>query len=133
MRQIFSDSDLLAWHRNALLGVLGDDVAQVDEPQVGWFKRKLVRHGPWVPVRIWLYQPIEDGCLVRDAKLQAEVSGKMASAEQEWSYVMSHPITEAEYNYLVAAISWTEENAPDEPRANPREAIDWLRVPLPTF
>lgn len=133
MRQIFSDSDLLAWHRNAMLGVLGDDVPQVDEPQVGWFKRKMVRHGPWVPVRIWLYQPIEDGCLVGDAKLQAEVNGKMASAEQEWTHVMSHPISEAIYNYMTKDIDWAVTYSPDEPKANPYEAVDWQRVPIPTF
>jgi hypothetical protein len=135
MRQVYSDTDMLAWHRNAMLGILGDDfdVNHPEDPQCGWFKRKLVKHGPWVPAKIWLCQVIEDGCLVNDSKFQAEVNGKYADAEREWSWLCGNPITEAEFNYLTAACQWSRDYAPDEPMANPKEKVDWLRVPVPTF
>lgn len=133
MRQVYSDQDLLMWHRNALAGFDFDDDVHPEEPRCGFFKRKLVKNGPWVPARLWLYQPIEDGCLVGDSVWQCEVNGKMADAEREWSWLNGNPISEAEYNYLVAAIDWTTQHAPDEPRANPYQPVDWLSVPLPTF
>lgn len=135
MRQLYSDTDMLVWHRNALLGILADDfkVDHAEDPQCGWFKRKLVKNGPWVPAKIWLYQKIEDGCLVGDSQFQCEVGGKYADAEREWSWLNGNPITEAEYNYLVASCEWSRDYAPDEPMANPRQPVDWLTVPTPTF
>lgn len=127
-------AELYAWHTQAL-----DDIAMhigleiTDDVQSGWFKRRLVKSGPWVPVRIWLYQPIEDGELVGDAKWQCDMNGQYADAEDQWPWVCQNPITEAEYNYMTANIAWAAENAPDEPAANPRQAVDWLKAPTPQF
>jgi hypothetical protein len=130
MRHILSDADLLTWHRAALAG---DDTARTEDPQCGWFKRRLVKGGPWIPARIWLYQPIEDGMLVGDAVMQCEVNGVYAEAEQQWTWICQNPIPEREFDYLTALISWTAEFAPDEPMANPQQAVDWSAVPIPTF
>lgn len=134
MRQIYSDQDLLAWHRNAMRGLLAEDLPiDGNEPQVGWYKRRLVKGGPWVPARIWLVQHIEDGCLVGDSSIQCEVNGKYADAEQEWTWLCRNPISEAEFNYLTAAIQWSRDYAPDEPMANPHQPVDWAAIPTPTF
>lgn len=129
-------ADQLSWWRNALLGIYGDEGPHIgEEPQCGWFKRRLVKGGPFVPARIWLYSPTdpETGDLVGDEVLQAEVDGNYADPEQQWSWLNGNPITEAEFKYLTANRAWTSEHAPHEPYANPREPVNWLDVPVPTF
>jgi hypothetical protein len=134
MRLPTPKDELFAWWNNALLGHLAEDLPLEDAPQCGFFKRRLVRNGPFVPAKIWLYQPIgEGGELEGDEKLQCEVNGKFADPELQWEWLRQNPITEAEYNYLVAAIDWTKENAPDQPMANERTAVDWNKIPTPTF
>lgn len=118
-----------------LLGVLADEPqAFTDEPHCGWFKRRLVKGGPFVPARIWTYQPTDDeGDLVGDEVMQCEVNGAYADPVEAWSWICGNPITEADFNYLTAALKWSAEHAPDEPMANVKQKIDWLKVPTPTF
>ena len=122
----------LAWHTAARAG---EEPAIHDEPHCGWFKRRLVKHGPFVPARIWLFSPIcpETGELAGDEILQCEVDGQMADAAAQWSRLAGHPITEAEFHYLTALRGWADQHAADEPYANPREAVDWNKVPVPSF
>lgn len=127
---------LYAWHTNALRGVLADEPLEYnEEPECGWFQRRLVKDGPWVPARIWMYQPVDPdtGDLVGDEVFQCEVNGRHADPYTEFFGLSGHPISEAHFNYLTAAIAWSAEYAPDEPRANPYRPVDWLKVPPPTF
>lgn len=129
-----SREKMFAWHTAALADIaLHLELEIHDEIQCGWFKRRLVRQGPWVPVRIWLFQSIEDGELVGDDKWQCDMNGHCVDAEDQWPWVCQNPITEAEYNYMTANIAWTADNAPDEPMANPRDKVDWTKVPVPQF
>ena len=88
-----------------------------------------------MPARIWLVQEVcpDTGELLADEIMQAEVGGAQANPELEWSFVRGNPIDEAEFNYLMALQEWAAEHAPDEPMANPRQPISWLKVPTPTF
>ena len=125
---------LYAWHTQALEDLsLHLDLEVTDEVHCGWFKMRMVKGGPFVPTRIWMYQPVEDGELVGDEVLQCEINGKYADPIDKWSWICSHPITEAEFNYLTATLAWTAENAPNEPMANPRDKVDWLKAPVPQF
>ncbi len=122
------------WHRNALLGVYGDDIGMhPDDPQCGWFKRRFRRGGVFVPARIWLFSPvdIETGELCDDELFQCEVDGGFADPVQQWSYLAAHPISEAEFNYLTALRLHAERHEPDLPHADPRQPVDWLTAPLP--
>jgi hypothetical protein len=131
MRQPTSIAEQYAWHRAALAG---DEPEITATAQCGFFKRRLVRGGPWVPCRIWLYAEIDDaGELVTDEILQAEVAGEYADPDDLWSFVAANPISESEFKFLSATIEWSQTNAPHEPMANPRQAVDWLAVPIPTF
>ena len=117
-----------------MLGHLSEDLPVEDAPQPGWYKRRLVRGGPFVPARVWMFQPVDDeGDLCGDEVLQCECNGKFADPELQWEWLRQTPITESDFNYLTAAIAWTKENAPDEPMANAREAVDWIKIPTPTF
>lgn len=126
---------LYAWHTNALLGVLGDDHPTTEEPQCGFYKRRLVKGGVFAPARIWMYQPIdENGDLVGDEVMQCEVDGKFAEPDDQWIWLCQHPITEAEFKHLTALREWAQKHAPTEAYADPTKPVDWLRgVPLPTF
>jgi hypothetical protein len=125
--------ELYRWHGEALQGFASDPVD--GEPQCGWFRRRLVKGGPWVPARIWMFQWLcqETGELVADELLQCEVAGSKADPEQEWSWLCSWPITRQQYEYMKADANWAEDNAPHEPKANPRQRVDWSAVPVPTF
>lgn len=123
-----------AWHTNALKGVYGDDIhTHPDDPQCGFFKRRLRRGGVLVPARIWLYSPIDIGTgeLVDDEVLQCEVDGQYANPVEQWSYLCGNPITEQEFNYLMALRQHAQVHEPDLPHADPRKPVDWLTAPLP--
>jgi hypothetical protein len=117
-----------------MVAIAGGDPETTAEPQCGYYKRRLVRGGPWIPCRIWLFQDIDEvGELLDDERLQAECNGAWADPDDLWSFVAANPITEAEFKFLSATIEWTQSHAPHEPMANPRQAVDWTAVPTPTF
>lgn len=125
---------LEVWWRNALRAGKGKPIVYVnEEPQVGYYQTRMVKGGPMVPARIWMYQPIDadSGELVGDEILQAEINGAYAVPEAAWPGLCGNPITEQEWRYLTATVTWAMEFAPDDPRAKPKEAINNLTTPLP--
>lgn len=131
MRQPTSPEAALAWWRAALAGKAPQITG---EPQCGFFRRKLVKDGPFVPARIWLHQEldVEARELMGDEELRCEVDGRAADAEDQWSWVAGQPITEEEFNYLTARRSYADAHAPDDAFAKPTKAVDWLST-APTF
>ena len=129
---------LYAWHTEAIedVSLHLDITAHPDDPQCGWYKRKLVKNGVYVPCRIWRDEPEvdENGDLISDEKLLCEVDFNRADPAEQWQWVCANPITEAEYNHLKKLRRWTGDHAPHEPYANPKKPVDWLNdVPTPTF
>lgn len=125
-----------AWHKEALRGVYGDEPPMhPDEPQAGWYKRRMVKGGVYVPAKIWLFSETDIGTgeLLDDEIFQCEIDGQRADPQEQWSYLASNPITEAEFNYLTALREHAVRHEPDHPMSDPRQAVDWLRAPLPTF
>ena len=135
MREPTSNETLYSWYTNAMRGHLRDDRGTfADEPQCGWYKRRLVKNGPFVPARIHMVQEIDEaGDLIADEVLLCEVNGSAAPVDDQWIWLSSNPISESEYNYMCTARTWAAWHAPDDPIANPREPVDWLKVPTPTF
>jgi len=72
------------------------------DPQPGFYQRRAVRGGPWLPVRVWLEQSIdaETGDLADDEVIHAEELGRPIDARANWTYLRA--ISEAEYRDLVA-------------------------------
>lgn len=120
---------LYSWWRSALKD---SSTVITQEPQPGYYKRKLVKGGVFVPARIWMVQPVdlETGELVGDEILQAEVNGSFAEPEDCWSWLCSNPITEAEFNYLTARIDFAQRHEPEDPFADARKPIDLNKTPL---
>jgi hypothetical protein len=131
MRKPTPHRDLWAWWRAAVAGHAPPIHA---EPQCGFFRRKLVRGGPWVPVVIWTVQVLDAaGELAESERLRCSVNGLERDPEDEWGWVATGPITEKEFNYLCALGDWAEAHSPNDPAATPRQKIDFMTVPLPQF
>ena len=130
MRKPTPRAELYAWHTAALAGL---NPAIDQTPQCGWYKRKLVKGGVFVPARIWMFQEVDlsTGELLSDEMLQCEVNGCFADPEDAWSWVCSNPITEQEYRYLAARIDFATRHEPDDPFATPTKAIDLNQTPIP--
>ena len=111
----------------------GEKPVITDEPQVGFYKRVLVKGGVMVPAKIWMYQAVdhETGELIEDEQLQCEVNGQYADAQDQWSWLCSNPISRAEFNYLMARIEHAVRHEPDDAFADPRAPINLNRLPLP--
>lgn len=129
MRRPTPRDELYRWHTEALAGL---EPVITDVPQCGWYKRKLVKGGVFVPARIWMVQPVdgETGELVGDELLQAEVNGAFADPHDCWSWICANPITEAEFHYLTARIAHAVRHEPDDAFADPRKPIDLNKTPL---
>lgn len=129
IRQPTPDHVLYAWYLDALAG----RAPQVtDEPQCGWYQRKLSREGAWVPVRIYMRQVVDaEGELTEPEELICEVDGKPRDPVDQWTWVCTQPITRERYRFMVANATWARKHAPTEPEANPGQAIDWNKAPLP--
>lgn len=126
-----SNDEIYAWHKVALEDVALHLIPEVtQEPQCGFFKRRLVKGGPFVPCKIWMFQPTQDGELVGDETYQCEVNGQYADAEDQWLWLCQNPITEAEYHYLMATVTWAANYSPDHPLSDPNKPINNLKTPL---
>lgn len=130
MRRPTCDDSLWRWWRAAMNG---EKPVITDEPQVGFYKRVLVKGGVMVPAKIWMYQAVdhETGELIEDEQLQCEVNGQYADAQDQWSWLCSNPISRAEFNYLMARIEHAVRHEPDDAFADPRAPINLNRLPLP--
>lgn len=119
------------WWRAA---IAGDKPAITAEPQAGFYKRRLVKGGPFVPVHIWIERELDEaGDLLSDEVVKCTVDGRLADADSTWSYCAGSPISEAEFDYLSRVSSYAKASDKREPLANPRRPINTLSFPLPTF
>lgn len=98
IRQPTDLDDTLEWWRRT---VSGERVPRIeDEPQCGFYKRRFVRGGPFVPVAIWLHQEIdpETGELTAPEELRAIENGRPIDPLRAWIYARA--ISEPEYGAL---------------------------------
>lgn len=100
MRRPSTRDEQLAWHRATLAGERPPRIEDV--PECGWYKRRYVKGGPFVPVLIYLEQEVdpETGELVDDETFRANCNGEAVDPAKVWNYCK--PISEEEYEALVA-------------------------------
>jgi hypothetical protein len=102
-----------------------------DTPVAGFYKSRMVRGGPWVPIRIWLApstDPVTGEELDRSPTWHAERLGREIDVDLVWPYCAAHPIEESEYRFLLADHKWAVEHDPDAPQASPRSPIDHMKT-----
>ena len=109
---------------------------EVANPLPGFYKARLVRNGPWVPVQIWHGPPVDPvtgETLDRSWRLRAQVGDDFNEDPHEiWSYCAGHPIDRAEFQWRLADREWCKFHAPEDPIANPYRKIDVSKLP-PAF
>lgn len=93
---------------------------ETGKPIAGFYKRRLVRGGPWVGVKLWFGQPVDPSDptneMDRSPRWQALVAGVEAEPYAAWTSCCNHPITEAEYHSLTStADPFTKINLHNEP------------------
>lgn len=97
MRQPTTTAVAYAWWRAALRDP--STPRHDGEPQAGFYQTRMVRGGPFVAVRIWLEQETdENGELVADEKLRAELNGERRDPAAIWTFC--RPISRAAYDAL---------------------------------
>lgn len=99
IRQPTPMSVLFAWHRAAVSG----DAPPIHEgePHCGWYRTRMVRGGPWVPVEIRVEREIdqETGELAGPERLIAIVDGMRRNPESLWTYLT--PISRKDFDDLI--------------------------------
>lgn len=107
---------------------------QIGNPKQGFYKRRLVRGGVDVAVRIYIEDGDRDwdtGELLSDQIIRCEVDGVLQEdVFEHWSHCADNPISEAEYRYLLADRAWARRYAPQSPEANPRRPVDFGSMPV---
>lgn len=107
-------------------------MSNVSRPVPGWYRRRLVKGGPYVGVVIFHGCPFnEDGPLDRSRPLLCLVNGEWADPLEQWTWIAGSRISAAEYAYLLADAAHAAEHRPTAPRARPREKINLLEAELP--
>ena len=108
----------------------------ITEPVAGHYRRRMVKGGPWVGVKLWFGAPADPETgdpLDRSPRWQAEQAGKVIAGDDAiqnlWTSCCREPITEAEYKFLLADAAWCKENAPADPLANPTKPIELGSMP----
>lgn len=123
------EDHLFRWWRAALRG----EWLEIDgeDPQPGFYRRRLVKGGPWVPVRIWMEQAIdpETGELTEPETLRCMVDLKDRDPFRHWTYAMTHPITAEAYDDMERAIRFARNSDPSSPLLHPTKPIDLSRSP----
>lgn len=70
------------------------------EPQLGFYRKRTKKAGPFVPVAIW----------EQEGRVVALVDGQEADAAEIWSFVCQYPVTELQYRDRIATGKWHDED-----------------------
>lgn len=123
---------LYAWYNERVAaGAAADALAPfVNDPQCGFYKRQLVKGGPFVPARIFMDREVDPGTgeLLSDEILCCEVLGEDRDPETEWLWLWENVIAESEFHYMTACAYHDAWHNTEAPGANPKKPIDWLKV-----
>jgi 5'-3' exonuclease len=120
----------LEWWGNQMIvpgGIMPED------PQCGFFKRRLDRQGPWVGARIWRTPEKDletDEPTGRDV-MRCEVNGKPRDPVIEWPRLFNYPCREDDFRFEIADADHARRYRPDDPKADPTKPIDFNKVKAP--
>ncbi|MEM7045959.1 MAG: hypothetical protein AAF543_24365 [Pseudomonadota bacterium] len=128
MREPTPASEIYRWHA----GALGCERAPKFEGHVeaGWFKLRLVKGGPWIPVHIWLEQITDgEGRLAAPEEYRCTVNGKTRNPHRVFFDKNLIPIAVAEFDRMAAHIEWCGSNRPLDPVMFPDSPVPISKSP----
>lgn len=131
----------LDWHTKALIESLKKAKSSLhkitleapDTPQAGWYKRRLVKDGPWVPAIIWRERAVDfmTDRPGRQDNLMCKVGDAMKSPSDQWGILLNNPISKADYDHMVKYRAWVKTyGAPGEPEKDEGKPVDWDKIPI---
>jgi hypothetical protein len=127
LRTPTSPERALEFHARALAGAR--DSVHENDPRPGWWKMRIVKKGPWVPVKIWLEQDIDEGGeLLGPEIVRCLVDGSSWDPRDAWLYCCNVPIAEHEFQYLTALRAWQRINEPE--LWDPYKPVDISQTPI---
>lgn len=109
-------SDEFQYWREALAG--NKMAISADHPQSGYYRKRLSKDGPWLPVAIW----------TREGKQVARVAGDMVDPLSVWTWVADKPVAKADALQAFKDGTWPGDAAPvsmgdNNPPTEPVELI----------
>ena len=119
------------------------DLQAVDlnRPEPGLYRTRLVKDGPWVPVEIarlccctvngtaWSVEHTwEPSCDRYSHVLRCTVDGRVDDVWRYWPHIARHRLTREDFDLLVATIAHERRHLPGSPYHNPRQPADLARA-----
>lgn len=106
-----------------------------DLPQCGYYERRLHKHGVFVPAVIYREREMDlvTGEPTGQDILRCIVGDSQADPILEWPRLFRYPISQTKYQFEMADARWAKAYSPDDPKANPTAAVDFLALKAPTF
>ena len=106
----------------------------LNEPEAGFYKTRLVRDGPFVPVMI--YRPAAENqetgeTTNRFGIMVAVIDGVSRDVYDAWPYCARNPITGRQYQRMLARSRRAKASDRGEPEARPYTPIDYGRLDIP--
>lgn len=104
---------------------------QPDKPVAGFYQMRLVKGGPFVPVRIWFgtsFDPATGEWNDRSHHWRACIDGQQVDIWRAWPGCSGRAISEGEYRYMRATTAHAKAYEPGLPQANPKAPIDLNRM-----
>lgn len=117
-KPVNTDGPDFNWWRLALAGQ--KPPIHEGEPQAGFYRRKLVKGGPWV------------ACAIRRERdvLICIVAGKQVAPDDQWTWLAASPISQEDYLHMVALAEHASRYTPSSALADPTVPVKNRSVPV---
>jgi hypothetical protein len=83
--------------RMALRG--GKQAVHESNPQCGFYKRRLVKDGEWLPIAFWRN---------KDDQIVCCFEGKLVDPLEHWTFAAKYPVSEASYRHYIRNGHWPD-------------------------
>ena len=89
------------------------------KPQCGFYKRRLVKDGVWLPIAFWRN---------RDDQIVCCFEGKLVAPLEHWTFAAKYPVSEASYRHYVRNGHWPDDVAQSLPSNMPSDPFEALKL-----
>lgn len=115
----------------------------LNRPVPGYYKIRMAKGGPFVPVAIFRAKIIEGEAFpwveegenrsVGPCGIGAMRNGEPVPVERVWPHCARYPISAEDYSHMLAVRDWALTWAPSAPEANPDRPLDIRETSIPEF